>query len=52
MLQTILGRAMFRKGMDLYFAKFDGQAATIDDFLKTMEDVSGLDLEQFRLWYS
>ncbi len=38
--------------MDLYFAKYDGQAATIDDFLKTMEDVSGLDLQQFRLWYS
>lgn len=52
MLQTILGRQMFRKGMDLYFAKYDGQAVTIDDFLKTMEDVSGLDLEQFRLWYS
>lgn len=52
MLQTILGRQMFRKGMDLYFAKFDGQAVTIDDFLRNMEDVSGLDLEQFRLWYS
>ena len=52
MLRTILGRQMFRKGMDLYFAKFDGQAVTIDDLLKTMEDVSGLDLEQFRLWYS
>lgn len=52
MLQTILGRQMFRKGMDLYFAKYDGQAVTIDDFIKTMEDVSGLDLEQFRLWYS
>ncbi len=52
MLQTILGRAMFRKGMDLYFAKFDGQAITIDDFIETMEGVSGLDLEQFRLWYS
>lgn len=52
MLQTILGRAMFRKGMDSYFAKFDGQAATIDDLLKSMEEVSGLDLEQFRLWYN
>ena len=52
MLQTILGRQMFRKGMDLYFAKYDGQAVTIDDYLKNMEDVSGLDLEQFRLWYS
>ena len=52
MMQVILGRIMFRKGMDLYFAKYDGQAVTIDDFLKTMEDVSGLDLEQFKLWYS
>ncbi|HTM63228.1 MAG TPA: aminopeptidase N [Gammaproteobacteria bacterium] len=52
MLQTILGRQMFRKGMDLYFAKYDGQAVTIDDFIKTMEDVSGLDLQQFRLWYT
>src|SRR3990167_5073577 len=52
MLQTILGRQMFRKGMDLYFAKYDGQAVTIDDYLKNMEDASGLDLEKFRLWYS
>lgn len=52
MLQTILGRQMFRKGMDLYFATYDGQAVTIEDYVKIMEDVSGLDLEQFRLWYS
>src|SRR5207253_2680194 len=35
-----------------YFARHDGQAVTIEDFLKTMEDVSGMDLTQFRLWYS
>lgn len=52
MLQSILGRLVFRKGMDLYFATYDGQAVTIEDFIKIMEDVSGLDLEQFRLWYS
>jgi aminopeptidase N len=52
MLQTILGKAMFRKGMDLYFARHDGQAVTIEDYMKTMEDVSGIDLTQFRLWYS
>ncbi len=52
MLQTILGKTLFRKGMDLYFARHDGQAATIEDFIKTMEDVSGIDLQQFRLWYS
>jgi aminopeptidase N len=52
MLRTILGRQMFRKGMDLYFATYDGQAVTIEDYIKIMEDVSGLDLDQFRLWYS
>lgn len=52
MLQTILGKALFRKGMDLYFARHDGQAVTIEDFVKIMEDVSGINLTQFRLWYS
>ncbi|RDI48804.1 aminopeptidase N [Aquicella lusitana] len=52
MLQTILGPALFRKGMDLYFARHDGQAVTIEDYVKTMEDVSGINLAQFRLWYS
>lgn len=52
MLQTILGPSMFRKGMDLYFARHDGQAVTIEDYVKAMEDVSGMDLKKFRLWYS
>lgn len=52
MLQTILGKGLFRKGMDLYFAKYDGQAVTIDDYVQTMEDVSGIDLTQFKRWYS
>ncbi len=52
MLQTILGKTLFRKGMDLYFTRHDGQAVTIEDFVKAMEDVSGIDLRQFRLWYS
>lgn len=52
MLQTILGKTLFRKGMDLYFARFDGEAATIEDFVATMESVSGIDLKQFRLWYA
>lgn len=52
MLQTILGVAQFRKGMDLYFARHDGQAVTIEDFVATMEDVSGIDLKQFRYWYT
>lgn len=52
MLRTMLGNELFRKGMDLYFARFDGQAVTIDDYVKTMEEVSNSDLTQFRLWYS
>lgn len=52
MMQTILGKPMFRKGMDLYFARYDGQAVTIEDFIQSMEDVSGIDLKQFRRWYS
>ncbi len=42
MLQTILGKTVFRKGMDLYFARHDGQAVTIEDYVKAMEDVSGI----------
>ena len=52
MLHTILGNTLFRKGMDLYFARHDGQAVTIEDYIKAMEDVSGIDLRQFKLWYS
>jgi aminopeptidase N len=52
MLRTLLGRNLFRQGMDLYFKRHDGQAVTIEEFVKVMEEVSGLDLKQFRLWYS
>ena len=52
MLRTILGEAGFRKGMDLYFARHDGQAVTIEDFLAAFADATGADLGQFRLWYS
>jgi len=52
MQQTLLGEAAFRKGMDLYFMRYDGQAVTIEEFVKSMEDASGMDLTQFRLWYS
>jgi aminopeptidase N len=52
MQQAILGGALFRKGMDLYFTRHDGQAVTIEEFVKAMEDASGIDLKQFRLWYS
>ncbi len=52
MYQTLLGRQGFRKGMDLYISRHDGQAVTTDDFLAAMADASGIDLGQFRLWYS
>lgn len=52
MIQTLIGHEAFRRGMDLYFERFDGQAVTIEDFVKAHEDASGMDLTQFRLWYS
>jgi len=52
MLQTLLRKEVFRKGMDLYFAQHDGQAVTIEDLIRNLEDVSGVDLTQFKLWYS
>ena len=52
MLRTILTPALFRKGMDLYFTRHDGQAATVEDFVRCFEEVSGRNLSQFRLWYS
>ncbi len=51
MIRTILGAEAFRRGMDLYFERHDGQAATIEEFLKAFEDASGQDLQQFALWY-
>ena len=52
MYQTLLGRDAFRKGMDLYFARHDGQAVTCDDFRAAMADAAGRDLAQFERWYS
>ena len=52
MYQTLLGRDGFRKGMDLYFQRHDGQAVTCDDFLAAMADANGKDLTQFKNWYS
>jgi aminopeptidase N len=52
MMRTILDEEAFRKGSDLYFERHDGQAATCEDFVTAMEDASGIDLKQFRLWYS
>ena len=52
MYQTLLGVGGFRKGMDLYFKRHDGQAVTCDDFLAAMADANDRDLSQFKNWYS
>lgn len=52
MQQTLLGEAGFRKGLDLYFQRHDGQAVTCDDFVQAMQDASQRDLSLFRRWYS
>jgi aminopeptidase N len=52
MMRTLLGPDGFRKGTDLYFSRHDGQAVTTDDFVRAMEDATGTDLAQFRLWYT
>jgi aminopeptidase N len=52
MLATILGETAFRAGMDLYFDRCDGTAATVEDFVACFEEASGRDLTQFKLWYA
>jgi len=51
MLHTLLGRAGFRAGMDLYFQRHDGQAVRVDEFVQAMADAGGRDLSQFMRWY-
>ena len=52
MIHTLLGAERFRAGSDLYFERHDGQAVTCEDFVLAMEEASGMDLGQFRRWYS
>ena len=52
MYHTLLGAAGFRKGMDLYFERHDGQAVTCDDFRAAMADANGRDFAQFERWYT
>jgi aminopeptidase N len=52
MMRSLCGPERFRKGTDLYFDRHDGEAATCEDFVSAIEEGSGLDLEQFRRWYS
>jgi aminopeptidase N len=51
MIHSLLGDDKFRQGSDLYFSRHDGQAVTIEEFVGAMEEISGLDLKQFRRWY-
>ncbi|GAB7220125.1 aminopeptidase N [Vibrio comitans] len=52
MIHTLLGEEGFQSGMKLYFERHDGTAATCDDFVAAMQDASGVDLSQFKRWYS
>ena len=52
MMRTMAGEEAFRKGTDTYFDRHDGEAATCEDFVTSIEDGTGIDLKQFRLWYS
>lgn len=51
MMKVLVGAELFRKGMDDYFTSYDGQAVTIEDFVKSIEKGSGYDFQQFRRWY-
>ena len=52
MIRTLIGPALFRKGMDLYFTRHDGEAATVEQFVQCFADVSKRDMTQFMRWYS
>ncbi len=52
MLQTLVGRDGFRRGLDLYFERHDGQAVTCDDFVAAIADANARDFSRFMRWYS
>ncbi len=52
MLQTVLGKEGFRRGLELYFQRHDGQAVTVEDFVSALADANGKDLSGFLLWYN
>ncbi|WP_413942962.1 aminopeptidase N [Bdellovibrio sp. HCB-162] len=52
MMQTIVGRKGFRKGMDEYFKRHDGQAVTTEDFASAISEPNGKDFTQFKRWYN
>lgn len=51
MMKNLVGARGFRKGMDLYFERHDGQAVTIEEFVQSISDANKIDLTQFKLWY-
>ena len=51
MVQTLIGKQKFRAGMDLYFSRHDGEAATVEQFIRCFADASGRDMAQFMRWY-
>lgn len=52
MVQTLIGNDKFRAGMDLYFQRHDGEAATVEQFIQCFAEASGRDMGQFMRWYS
>src|ERR1700726_1774271 len=52
MLKALLGPGGFRKGMDLYFSRHDGEAATVDQFVRCFAEANAKDFSQFMRWYS
>ena len=52
MLKSLAGESGYKRALDLYFDRHDGDAATIEDWLKVFEDATDRDLSQFKLWYS
>jgi len=52
MIHTLIGAENFRRGMDLYFERHDGQAVTCEDFIAAMQDAASIDLQQFQRWYN
>ena len=51
MIHTLLGEGQYKKGCDVYFQTFDGQAVTTEDFLWAMREGGAFDVEHFKLWY-
>lgn len=51
MLKTLIGADAFKRGMDVYFERHDGDAATVDQFLTCFAEASGSDLDKFARWY-